>query len=327
MLATCFLPVSLSHTPHVCRLAIRWLRSGLRWTFIPLLLLGCSPESAICDTYPFTVDIQKGVETHQIIARNAGPAPVSVRIALSSSENIRSSSPWPIFAVIRPHSQQQLASIEPANRQRSSRFATRVSFQPGNYLASHAANTRYRLPFADNLTFVISQASNGPLTTHNSAENRYAVDITMPTGTPVVAARQGTVIDVAAGHQRGSPDRALVNAANHVRILHEDDTIATYAHLAEQGVLVSIGDTVEAGQAIGLSGSTGYSSGPHLHFAVERLQRKGDGFENVAIPFRFYVGNPPYTFEPGYLQSLTADYQSPGKPPSVVSPKRVIQAR
>jgi murein DD-endopeptidase MepM/ murein hydrolase activator NlpD len=327
MLATCFPPVSLSHTTRACRLVFGRLKSSLRRTFVPLLILCFTSGSAICEPYPFTVDIQQTAENHQILAKNAGPAPVSVRLALSSSENIRSNTPWPIFAVIRPYSQQQLAIVEPANRQRSSRFATRVSFQPGNYLASHAAGTRYRLPFADNQTFVISQASNGPLSTHDSAENRHAIDITMPTGTPVVAARSGTVIEVAADYQRGSKDRTLVNAANHIRILHEDDTIATYAHLAENGVLVNIGEAVEAGQHIGLSGSTGYSSGPHLHFAVQRLQRKGDGFDNVAIPFRFYVGNPAYEFEPQYLQSVTADYVSPGKAPPLVPSKRVMPTR
>jgi murein DD-endopeptidase MepM/ murein hydrolase activator NlpD len=45
--------------------------------------------------------------------------------------------------------------------------------------------------------------------------------------------------------------------------------MALYAHLAAGGVLVRVGEHVEAGQHIGLSGNTGYSTAPHLHFAVQ----------------------------------------------------------
>ena len=45
--------------------------------------------------------------------------------------------------------------------------------------------------------------------------------------------------------------------------------MALYAHLQESGVLVRPGQHVRAGQQIGLSGNTGFTTGPHLHFAVQ----------------------------------------------------------
>ena len=69
-----------------------------------------------------------------------------------------------------------------------------------------------------------------------------------------------------------------------MRIVHDDGTMALYAHLREGGVLVRVGQRVEKGQQIGLSGNTGFTSGPHLHFA---LQVNRD-MRLVSIPFRMF---------------------------------------
>jgi murein DD-endopeptidase MepM/ murein hydrolase activator NlpD len=70
--------------------------------------------------------------------------------------------------------------------------------------------------------------------------------------------------------------------ANYVRILHPDGSMGLYAHLEEGGVLVRVGQQVRAGQPIGLSGNTGFTTGPHLHFAVQ-VNR---GMRLESIPFR-----------------------------------------
>ena len=70
--------------------------------------------------------------------------------------------------------------------------------------------------------------------------------------------------------------------ANYVRILHDDGTMGLYAHLRPEGVLVRVGQRVRQGQQIGLSGNTGFTSGPHLHFAVQ-VNR---GMNLLSIPFR-----------------------------------------
>jgi murein DD-endopeptidase MepM/ murein hydrolase activator NlpD len=71
--------------------------------------------------------------------------------------------------------------------------------------------------------------------------------------------------------------------ANHIRILHADGTMAVYAHLDLASVSVRPGARIRAGQKIARSGNTGFSSGPHLHFAIQQ----NSGMQIISLPFRF----------------------------------------
>lgn len=90
------------------------------------------------------------------------------------------------------------------------------------------------------------------------------VDIAQPYGTPVLAADGGEV--VFAGWD-GDYGKSIV-------VAHPDGTSARYAHLS--AILVELGETVEVGQVIGRVGSTGLSTGPHLHFELNEGGRKVD---------------------------------------------------
>lgn len=130
----------------------------------------------------------------------------------------------------------------------------------------------------------VSQGWGGGFS-HRDDENRHAVDFAVPEGTPVLAAREGVVMQVEAGFATGgldSPDD--VDRANFVRILHDDGTMAVYAHLAQGGARVRPGERVRRGQPIGSSGNSGYSGGPHLHFAVQANR----GMRLVSLPFRMF---------------------------------------
>lgn len=82
------------------------------------------------------------------------------------------------------------------------------------------------------------------------------IDISAPLGTSILAAKSGIVIY--SGWQGGY--------GNCVMISHGDGIVTLYGHHSKN--LVSVGQYVEAGQKIALCGSTGYSTGPHLHFEV-----------------------------------------------------------
>lgn len=84
------------------------------------------------------------------------------------------------------------------------------------------------------------------------------LDLAAPLGTPIHAVTDGVVIN--AGPASGYGNWIQVKAA--------DGTVTMYGHMAGSGVLVSKGQQVTAGDVIGLVGSEGFSTGPHLHFEV-----------------------------------------------------------
>lgn len=80
-------------------------------------------------------------------------------------------------------------------------------------------------------------------------------------------------------------------------ILHNDSTIGRYLHFKHKGVAVKLGQKVKRNTIIGYSGSTGYSSNPHLHFAVTSPI---DGSNSKSLEFYFSdkEGNA-FTTKPG----------------------------
>ena len=130
---------------------------------------------------------------------------------------------------------------------------------------------------------------------HSDAQNRHAVDFAAPVGTVVLAARDGTVMHAEAGFGEAAPgDHEAVTRANFVRVLHDDGSMALYAHLDAGGVLVRPGQRVRRGTPIGRSGNTGLSSGPHLHFVVQ-VNR---GLSLESIPFRMFGPQGILRFQP-----------------------------
>ena len=124
------------------------------------------------------------------------------------------------------------------------------------------AQSRYVLPYTVSESYRVNQANCSGF--GHSDFWRYGYDFEMDIGTVITASRAGTVIHAQDGAVDG--DR---NATNLVTIEHEDGTVALYSHLTLNGVLVTAGQDVDAGDTIGLSGDTGNTGGlPHLHFSL-----------------------------------------------------------
>jgi murein DD-endopeptidase MepM/ murein hydrolase activator NlpD len=101
----------------------------------------------------------------------------------------------------------------------------------------------------------------------------------MPEGTPIIAARGGMVVKT----ENGQTGRGTDPSGNFVRVLHDDGTMGVYLHLQKGSVSVREGQRVGVGSPLALSGNTGNSSGPHLHFVVQR----NTGMGLVSIPYQF----------------------------------------
>ncbi|MFF8321851.1 M23 family metallopeptidase [Streptomyces bobili] len=118
------------------------------------------------------------------------------------------------------------------------------------------------------LTASFAQAGNMWNSTHSGQD--YAV----ATGTKVLAAHGGKVVK--AGGNGAGDGPAYGNA---VVIKHANGVYSQYAHLSK--INVKIGQIVKTGQRIALSGSTGNSSGPHLHFEIRTTANYGSAIDPV----------------------------------------------
>lgn len=142
-------------------------------------------------------------------------------------------------------------------------YSFKYNYWKGNQLnAVH--NNDYVYAFPCDEKFNVIQGYHGSYS-HTTSK---ALDFKMPVGSNIYAARDGIVLQLKEDSNTNCRTPACYHQANFIFILHEDGSIANYAHLKQNGVLVNIGDPIKKGQIIGLSGNTGWSGTPHLHFEV-----------------------------------------------------------
>lgn len=92
----------------------------------------------------------------------------------------------------------------------------------------------------------------------------WGIDIAAPSGTPIVAPEAGVVLEA-------GPDGGFGNV---IYLQHENGDVTLYGHMSE--ILVEPGQIVQGGEVVGEVGSTGYSTGPHLHFEVYQGGLEGE---------------------------------------------------
>lgn len=233
-----------------------------------------------------SVDVSTRLVDHefQFVARNDYFAPVEVVLAIDGLTNVRQPDANQVMrSIVDPRSEMKLMGLPTLGGSEEPAAKFRFIYLQGDPRARHNPPRPYRAPFPVASDFKITQAFPYGVT-HNTPDSRYAIDFSMPVGTDIHAARGGIVFEVASTNYRGGldPDRDAASA-NIVRILHDDGTHAVYAHLNWNSIRVKPGDIVERGQFIAESGNTGFSSGPHLHFAV--LQNVGMRIESVPVVF------------------------------------------
>lgn len=159
------------------------------------------------------------------------------------------------------------------------------------------AESAYVLPYEIGRAFLVGQGNCSSGSHSAGSAAAYAYDFLMPIGTPIVAARSGEVYRLEERHEDG--DRTPGHE-NYINVLHDDGSIAGYVHLTRNGALVALGDRVRRGEVIGLSGDTGNSTEPHLHFHVQEC----DGCPTIPITFRNTRAHPQ-GLQPG--QSYVAE--------------------
>ena len=213
-------------------------------------------------------------------ADNALYGPIEVMLRFGRSDNVAGLPALPARATVPALGRVLVSRLHMVDPGRGGQFELALEGIPGNPSA-RPQDVEYLVPLQQ-ADVRIDQGYGGSFS-HADAQNRYALDFAAKEGTPVVAARGGVVMQVDSDFDKASLNREKAGGrANFVRIVHDDGTMALYAHLRLDGVMVREGQRVRAGQLIGHSGNTGYTTGPHLHFAVQ-LNR---GMKLESIPFR-----------------------------------------
>ena len=198
-----------------------------------------------------------------------------------STVNLKGSVSFPHTATFQPGQTEAftLATIQP---DAPWHYSYTTYYKLGSREAVHDDSVVYQLPYAPGSSYKVSQGYNSRFS--HRGPDQFAIDWKLPEGTELRAARGGRVVRVKDDSNVGGRTIRFDPYNNFIIIRHEDGTLGHYCHLKQDGVKVTPGQIVQAGEAIALSGNTGFSSGAHLHFCVYKTQ---DGRQRVTIPVKF----------------------------------------
>lgn len=139
---------------------------------------------------------------------------------------------------------------------------------------SASSPSPYKLPWAPGLDIELTQDCNDSRYDGHVGNNGWAWDFATPDAKefPVLAARGGTITHVKMSSAKGCQEAECMNYANYIVIDHGDGTASVYLHLAAGSLEPNLqcGATVRQGQLLATASGTGFASGPHLHYQVNR---------------------------------------------------------
>jgi len=243
------------------------------------VFLPMTPDMGVLEIYRYTKD---GVDIY--VMKNTSYAPLEMTVELDPS-TINTTGKIP--ALIRVPARGTIAAFKlwPRDRTSSWSYVYNIpSFRIGYSSNIHTGGSGYHLPYLDGAAYPVLQTENGSFSHYG--DNAYAIDFDMPEGTPIAAIRGGAVLFVKQDSNEGGSDRTTYeNKGNYVWVIHDDGTLANYYHLRQNGAAVKIGDRVNAGDIIGYSGNTGFSTCPHLHVQLS-LCKGLSGWEPIRIRFK-----------------------------------------
>lgn len=278
------LRLDLISTARSCARFRRLIQFGILVCFsLPLWAAGGFPETASKLMVRLTKENRNGVIRFFIENLEASDITATFDLGLV---NLKANTRFPCTLSCAPHQKMEAFALAPIQAGSQWTYTLTNYYTIGSTLAVHDDSHLYLLPFSLGESYVVSQAFGGAFS--HSGPEKYAIDWNMPEGTPIRAARSGVVVGLRQDSRSGGSERRFESDANYILIEHSDQTIANYAHLLPNGVRVKVGDRVEAGDFIGFSGNTGFSSGPHLHLSVFKAS---DGKTRQSIPIHFDLGN------------------------------------
>jgi murein DD-endopeptidase MepM/ murein hydrolase activator NlpD len=231
------------------------------------------------------ITTQKQDNRTEFVIENLQHADVTVTLEMEL-KNLTATETLPYTATLSPRTKTTVFSVTPTDPAEDSSWSYTYYATWGNLTAQHDDQHIYTLPYPAGQTYPVSQGFHGKYS--HTGGDCYSIDFKMPEGTPVHAARDGVVVGVKDDSDTGGSSKKYEWDANYILIRHSDGTLGHYVHLKKNGCRVKIGQQVKTGEWIGLSGNTGHSTGPHLHFAVFKAE---SGKQRQTVPIK-YRTNP-----------------------------------
>lgn len=246
-----------------------------------LVLITCAAAQADCrDDWICVNAVDQGGNV-ELRARNLQDYPLTYTLRVRT-RYLDVAGPKTVTRTLAPQESARVMTLSRTAKGVEGRYRYFFEWTVGDKDAVHDDSYVYALPYASGRSYRVVQGY-GSRFSHTGLE-AYAIDFDMPEGTSVHAARPGVVARVEESHSKGCWEDGCGRYANFIVILHDDGTTGEYYHLQKDGALVEVGDHVVRGQKIGLSGNTGHTTMPHLHFAVYRATEWGN---TQSIPVRF----------------------------------------
>ena len=265
-------------------LCFNGLRGTLKVLLGTIVLLG-GVGTSFGDSLPGKVKVvteRDGTNT-RFLLRNYETADMTATLEVAAV-NMKSSVPLPCTVTIPAGQTVEALTLTPTNGAGNDwSFNYTNHYTLGRHDATHDDSCIYFLPYAAGTTYKVTQGYHGSFS--HQGPDEFSTDWKMPEGTPVHAAREGVVISVKDDSDKGGSHRKFEDCANMVTVQHPDGTMAHYCHLAPHSARVRVGQKIRAGDLLAASGNTGFTSGPHLHFAVFRAHN-GYGRETIPVKFR-----------------------------------------
>ena len=259
--------------------------------FTFLICSSCATQAQVIATGQATDDMLELEELElpngdiDFYARNKGVIPITLTIDFEKLKNMAPSVKMPFTKVLQPSDEKTfLFKMKRRSKNAEANYGFMYGFSLGDAtIAAHDDQVIYLLPYLPGTKQLMGQGNNGRF----SHKGINAVDFNMEEGTKICAARSGTVVAVKSDSDTGCKSSRCKDQANFILVYHEDGSFGHYGHIQHNGVLVKVGDKIRAGQVIGKSGNTGWSSGPHLHFEVY-IQKNN---QVTTYPVKFAVSN------------------------------------
>ncbi|RYX87688.1 M23 family metallopeptidase [bacterium] len=248
-----------------------------------LFLLFCLSLTGILHAQNLKIFHENKPQGYIIYASNAEWYPVSVDLELDLTNMSFSQGSKTLFVIPAKTDKFKVGELT-AQANAAYKFGYKFHFTMGDVtLTDYDKSFEYDLPFGKGKSYRLYQGYNGSF----SHQHENSLDFTMPESTDILAARDGTVVQVIQNNTESCPREECKKYNNYITIMHPDGTFVSYVHIKYNGAKFQPGQHVKKGDVIALSGSVGFTSGPHLHFVC--FVGGFDGWKTLETKFK--IGN------------------------------------